>query len=305
MKNLDAIKKEFISKCSSEKTVDEILKSKKYHRLFPRHDPHHHKIENISDIPWSVKLYEEYKVPIYKLAMVQGVSDTALREAMIRHGCNMRGHRCGRNSDNTYFETIDSPDKAYFLGLIIADGAITQYKKCLSFSISLLEEDKYILERFNKVANLNTELVIEHKEDIKPRYKIQVSSSKMVEDLLQYGIVRNKSHKDTYIPYALVPDSLIPHLIRGYYDGDGIAYKQGYVGFCGSKTFVKQVHDYFVKKHNFNDVSITYNKSNHIYYTTWASKKDTKAFIDIIYKDCESYYLTRKKEKIEQRFKGQ
>ena len=304
MKNLDTIRKEFLTKCPDKNIVDEVLSSKKYHRLLPKHDPHYEKMEDIADIPWSIRLYENHKVPIYKLAMIQGVCDTSLRDAMIAKGCQMRGHKCGKNSDNPYFEKIDSLDKAYFLGLIIADGSITHRKKSWAFNVSLQEEDKYILEEFNKAANLNSELIIEHKEDIKPRYKLQVWANKMVSDLKKYGVVEDKSHKDTYIPYELVSEQFIPHLIRGYYDGDGIAYKQGYVGFCGSETFVRQVHDYFVEKHNFNNVAVTYNKSNHIYYLTWASKKDTKSFIDIIYKDCGSFHLTRKRAKIEQRFTG-
>jgi len=304
MKNLDTIKKEFLTKCPDEKIVNEILASKKYRRFPQKHDCHYEKIEDITDIPWSIELYEKYKVPIYKLAMVQGVCDTSLRKAMIVKGCQMRGHQCGRNSDNPYFEKIDSHDKAYFLGLIIADGSITHYRKSWAFNISLQEDDKYILEEFNKVANLDLGLTIEHKEDVRPRYRLQVWANKMVDDLKKYGVIEDKSHKDTYIPYGLVPDEFIPDLIRGYFDGDGIAYKLGYVGFCGSKTFVYQVHDYFVKKHGFNDVAVTYNTSNHIYYVTWASKKDTKKFLDIIYKDCGSLFLTRKRAKIEQRFTG-
>ena len=48
--------------------------------------------------------------------------------------------------DDNYFEKIDSKDKAYFLGLLMADG--NKYKNTVR--IELQEKDKSILELFKK-----------------------------------------------------------------------------------------------------------------------------------------------------------
>ena len=46
--------------------------------------------------------------------------------------------------NNDYFEKIDTKDKAYFLGLLIADGN----NEVVGFRLQLKESDKHILETF-------------------------------------------------------------------------------------------------------------------------------------------------------------
>lgn len=59
---------------------------------------------------------------------------------------------------------------------------------------------------------------------------------------------------------------LIPHFIRGFFDGDGIAKTNGYIGFCGDYNMLSFIKKELLKECNVNDNMITYNKSNHIYY---------------------------------------
>lgn len=62
--------------------------------------------------------------------------------------------------DHEYFNIINSEPKAYFLGLITADGSVIKYQKSKNgFSyilrLELKVEDKYLLEIFANELNSN------------------------------------------------------------------------------------------------------------------------------------------------------
>lgn len=285
--------KEYLLKYFNEDLINQVLVAKKYIRLYKP------SVININLDVIKI-LYEDYKLPIYKIAMLYGVSDVTIRNYFLKYEITtLKGHKVGKNSENNYFENIDTFDKAYFLGLIVADGNIinlssnTKNKKRLS--LELTEEDKYILEKFNSYANLNSHLIKCHKNDLKPRYRISICSIKIYDDLYNLGLRDNKSKLGTEMPK--LKEELIPHFIRGYFDGDGIAFKQGYVGFCGSKNILEQIHDY-LKKQGMSPRNIWFNKYNHIYYIQWTSLKDRKLFCEIIYNDKQDLFLKRKYIKI-------
>ena len=237
-------------------------------------------------------------MPIYKIAMLYGISDVSLRDKMILSNFNLKGHCVGKNSQNKYFSNIDSYDKAYFLGLFAADGSIVNE----TMSIELKDYDKYILELFIQKANLKTTLVPDNRDE-NLRYILKFHSKNMVNDLNKNYIYPRKSYNNT----LKIPDidkKYIRHFIRGYFDGNGIANKKGYVGFCGSKTIISQIHDVLVNELEISNNKITYNKSNHIYYIQWAKKEDTKKIFNYFYKNISDCYLKRKKEKIHKRLIG-
>lgn len=289
----------FLLKFKNKDIVKKALNAKRYYRLI--HKENRRKIPDNIDIQWCKEMYISYNIPIYKIAMCYGISDVTLRKMFIKNNVTLKSHCCGINSQNKYFKKIDSFDKAYFLGLISADGSVNMSG---NISIELTESDSYILDKFNIYGKFNIKkLIISHKEDIKPRKRIAIASVNMVNDLLKYGICPNKSHIDcTHIPQ--ISKKFIKHFIRGYFDGDGIAYSDGKIGFCGSKTIVTNIRDFLVANCKMNNVSVTYNKSNHIYYCTWGALDSVKKFYRYIYKNCNDLYLIRKRNKIEKRLQA-
>ena len=83
-------------------------------------------------------------------------------------------------------------------------------------------------------------------EDLKSRFGLYIDSFKIYEDLYKLGVEENKSSKNIYFPK--IPKKYYSHFIRGYFDGDGIAYSKGYIGFCGSYTLLKQIHSILLKE---------------------------------------------------------
>lgn len=274
--------------------VDTVLNAKSYFRIYGESKSSVSKKDKV-DIDFCKFLYDGRKLPCYKLAMLYGISDGTMRTYLMQNGASMTGHCVGKNSENDYFEKIDTFDKAYFLGLIFADGNIMS--KIGRMQISLSEDDQYILEKFNQYANFNTTLYKSHCESPKPRMALSVHSKKLVSDLIKHGVKDRKSINGTCIP-STVPDELVPHFIRGYFDGDGIAKTNGYIGFCGDATLLRQIKGFLMYKLKVADNTVTFNKGNNISYIQWAKKEDRENIVKLMYKDKQDLYLIRKYKKI-------
>lgn len=288
--------REFLLQHFDEDLVDQVLNAKKYKRLTGDLKTSKARAKEL-DLELCKTLYEEYSMPIYKIAMLNGVSDATIRNYFIEHNTTkLKGHRVGKNSFNNYFEKIDSPDKAYFLGLIVADGNISRYRETnKKVSISLTEEDKYMLELLNDYGNFNVPIRISHANDTKPRYVLEIHSAKVYDDLFNLGIRERKSKDGMDMPN--IPKEYMRHFIRGYFDGDGIAFKQGYIGFCGNINILSGIKDYLVSI-GFSDTKIWFNESNNIHYMQWSKKSERIKMMEVIYKDKEDLYLKRKYEKL-------
>ena len=118
-----------------------------------------------------------------------------------------------------YFNKIDSEDKAYFLGLLYADGYNYTAGKNKHFSLSLVDTDVLIL--FKKAINSKHSIykIKLQNERYTQQYRLQINSKKLCERLTQLGCIQNKGKVLTFPSNDNLPQELIPHFIRGYFDG--------------------------------------------------------------------------------------
>lgn len=115
-------------------------------------------------------------------------------------------------------EQYSDEDEAYYLGLLYADGNVTQR----SFSIALQEGDVHIIESLKKDLKSQAKIgtVLKKKEHHQNQRRIFISNKKMVSDLITLGCIPNKSNTiSTFKNY--VPFELRKYFILGYFDGDG------------------------------------------------------------------------------------
>lgn len=118
--------------------------------------------------------------------------------------------------NSNYFNEINTERKAYWLGFLYADGnVLIQPYKTIRFSSIDIE----ILEEFIKDVEYTGIITTEtQKVYNKSISKVSINDSTMVEDLCKYGCVPNKTN---IISIPNIPEKLMPHFIRGYFDGDG------------------------------------------------------------------------------------
>lgn len=200
-----------------------------------------------------------------------------------------------------YFETIDTENKAYFLGLIISDGCIFEHStKQNSISICLQECDKYLLESFIKDIHTNKHIT----SDNRGCFEISISSNKMVKDLSKYGVIPRKS-LNTIFP-TNINHNMYPHLLRGIIDGDGsIAfYKRkdrpnSYtkaVRLCqGNKEFLNDIIQFLHKEINTSIISL-YQEKESLWSIAYRSNEDMSKVHNYLY-DNATIYMKRKKDK--------
>jgi hypothetical protein len=127
--------------------------------------------------------------------------------------------------DEHYFDEIDTPNKAYILGFLYADGYNNEVNHTIV--LTLHEKDKDILEKIRK--ELKCEKPLYHissvnKHDGKPREleSLILASKHMSETIKKWGLVPNKTFTLEFPKF--LSDNLVCHFIRGYFDGDGCAW---------------------------------------------------------------------------------
>lgn len=127
------------------------------------------------------------------------------------------------NLDVNYFDEITTEDRAYFMGLLLADGHISKLN-----SIMLTMKDFDIIKKYQKALKTNMPI----KTDKYNNYYLNIVCEHMADSLRIKGFHNRKSYYidfDTVISF--IPQSLFHHFIRGMFDGDGSIkiYKYDYV----------------------------------------------------------------------------
>ena len=208
-----------------------------------------------------------------------------------------------RNVKRDFFEVIDTEEKAYILGLIMADGCVRNKREDQPYlSLELIDLD--IIEKVQKELNSDSKISIsdrkrKHLKNEKVTYRFSVADKKMCEDLSKYGIVPLKTRKTDWLTQD-IPIELKRHYLRGLFDGDGSI---GYYGnrWCISLTnnhpeFLEDVGLWIEDLLGFKcpKVSKT-NTSNRITYT---GKKALKV-INLLYHD-NTISIIRKQKLVDQ-----
>jgi hypothetical protein len=115
--------------------------------------------------------------------------------------------------DEEYFSTIDTEDKAYWLGFLYADGYVLEKNKTLIAGITLKDLDH--IEKFKSDIK-STHLIKNAKT--KNNYSFNIYNTNFSRHLVNQGCIPRKSFK---IEFPKLKDTLENHFIRGYFDGDG------------------------------------------------------------------------------------
>jgi hypothetical protein len=188
--------------------------------------------------------------------------------------------------DETVFDTIDTEEKAYWLGFLYADGNINS--KEYKLEINLCANDWKHLKKFQDFLKYT-----EDKVRISPNYgykgtndvcRFSVRNKHIWEALNSKGCTPRKSLTLTFPDESIFSNKkLIFDFIRGYCDGDGTLgiYPKGNsnclrenLGFVGTESFLQSITEFLGE------------------YTKVCPKKDNKAF-KISYSDLKARKVAR------------
>ncbi len=194
-----------------------------------------------------------------------------------------RTHSCNEN----YFNSIYDERRAYFLGLLYADGCNNKRGVVLG----LCEPDQYLLQELIKA--LESPVTIKERHRRKPFHKrkfvCSIWSQKLSRELSAKGCVPAKSLILQFPTPFQVPIDLMSHFLRGYMDGDGcIRYTQGkskqlYLSFTSSRPFCGGLNAFLLKYFGFDGMFHTYNHSSAM--DLKLSTRKAIVLLDYIYSD--------------------
>ena len=130
-----------------------------------------------------------------------------------------------RPVNDHYFDSIDTAEKAYWLGFLLTDGTVSDNHR---IEFCLQDQDKYAVENFRKA--------IVSKHDICKKvvrgfinWRISFCSKPMAESLTALGCWPRKTY-NKILP--IIDQKLYSHFVRGYVDGNGSIH----LSHCNSLT---------------------------------------------------------------------
>lgn len=188
--------------------------------------------------------------------------------------------------NETYFEKINTPEKAYWLGWLASDGYVSEKE----YQIRLSLIDKEIIENFKKSLKTDYKITtVKFTENSKIQYRITINSKYMIESLKKLGIVNKKSYK-TCIPN--IPKEFIPYFLRGYFEGDGhISNRNSQTNHCNcqitscSILMLTQIEEYLKQNKILNKPNSYISKTKNYYRLIIGKTYEAIAFFNLIYKN--------------------
>ncbi|MFX0100433.1 MAG: hypothetical protein ACFFCS_12745 [Candidatus Hodarchaeota archaeon] len=140
------------------------------------------------------------------------------------------------NLKEDYFETIDTKEKAYWLGFLYADGCLPTANNRIRLTSSIKEENH--IDGFIQAVGANPNRKIYYEDKY---FFIEFSSKQMRNDLVNLGCIPGKS-KIIELPLFKKREENLAFLL-GYFDGDG--QKNTTKIISGSRKFLQDIKEYY------------------------------------------------------------
>ena len=204
------------------------------------------------------------------------------------------------------FDVIDTEEKAYWLGFLMADGYNHESKTCVA--LRLQEEDKEILEKFKKFLGYNGPIytftrTTDTNHLIRNYCELSLCSVIFSRILAEKGCIQGKTYTLKFPEF--LPKHLYNHFIRGLFDGDGCISitprkdrtpnsKTYQFNIVGTEAIMERIKDILIE-----EVGITRTTTKHYSKAVtihWAGKGVVTKILNYLYKNA-TIYMQRKYNK--------
>lgn len=198
-----------------------------------------------------------------------------------------------------------SENMAYVLGYFAADGSMYRNKRGSCY-VAFTSTDKVLLNTVKKIMKASNEVEVYKamQKNWNLRYTLQIGSKKIFARLLRLGFTPKKSLTLKYPP---VPDKLLGHFLRGYFDGDGCATftyckrknrnnLQKVLNIrirCGNKKFIQTLQDKLTRITHIGKGGLYFQSST---YLLVYSAKDVIKLYSFMYPRLDVPCLKRKRD---------
>ena len=237
--------------------------------------------------------YESGKYTGADLAKEYPISLTAINGLLRRNGYKSKSQSELQRKypiKENFFDVINTEEKAYFLGLLYADGCNATNRNTVI--LSLKEDDKEILEKLNSL--LQPKKPLGHTKS--GQTTLLISNKHISQRLTELGCHRAKTYSLMFPSEEQVPKYLVRHFVRGYFDGDGWVGEKA-ISIVSTLNFCNSLAEILNQELNVNSYIRTRHpeRKNNIRMLE-LSKKAARKFLIWIYKD-SNIHLQRKHDR--------
>lgn len=263
---------------------------------------HNNKLLNIES------LITEYNLgtSLTKLEIKYRISRKVLSRLFRERSVNIRQDNKIHIYNETYFNEIDTEEKAYWLGFLYADGWVSrdshQFSLCLKSSDILhLVKFRDIITPTGKIMQKNVKLG----DKIFSAHTFGGCNGPLRNTLVAKGCTPRKSLTLQFPNSQIVPNNLRKHFIRGYFDGDGSVSRNCKIGglfaiiasFTGTRDFLDSLQNVLIEEiPNYTIVSVRKDSRSKCFFISKGGKNAPMALLKYLYDGC-SVCLERKRDK--------
>lgn len=250
---------------------------------------------------------------ITKIASKYKIGKSILSNRLKELGYKIVNHQNKVLFDETIFDSIDTEEKAYWLGFWYADGYLDSkplnpsIKPKYRVELSLKGDDFKHLEKFNVFIKHSKNIVkisnTKCGRSMCRRCRWGVTNKNLWEALNNLGCTPRKSLTITFPDTSIFKSSdLIRHFIRGYWDGDGCLswcdkeHKCPHVSVLGTEDFLTSIKHYLPLKFDYVLSKANQNSSNEITKQFSVCGRNGYELAKYLYSNA-TIYLDRKYEK--------
>lgn len=191
------------------------------------------------------------------------------------------------------FDVIADESTAYWLGFLCADGCVVLRRGSGEVHLVLQKKDIPHLERYR--VFMQTQAPI-RKEARYETYRVSLYSFRLAAALNDLGCTPRKSLS---LQLPALTDMLLPHFVRGYFDGDGSAYwgkGAPYLTLVGNRAFVSNMQDAIQRETHIQGRLYPHIKSP-VWYLVFCGRLKVATVRTWLYADA-SVWLPRKRHRL-------
>lgn len=162
--------------------------------------------------------------------------------------------RYKRKFNRNKFNQVTTPEEAYWLGFLLADGYINEDRGFIKIKLAI--KDKEHLYKFANFMEEKDPMLIEETggayNKSNPCISIEFDSRQLINNLLKYNLHQAKSTKEQ--PYCFNDNELDSAYIRGMIDGDGHI-EENFLKYVGSLESCLYIKNYLEKYIEYNQTA--------------------------------------------------
>lgn len=243
-----------------------------------------------------------------KLSEKYGCNERVFKRILKENNIHIRDLRESHalHFDAEYFNKIDSPEKAYWLGFIYADGCITNNNV---FEIKLSIKDIGLLIQLKKDLNSKHNVGEYEMNTAYGNVKycmFAIRSMELCNQLKDKGVCMNKTNNCVFPKENILPKEFVWDFIRGFFDGDGSVYitnetwKYGKyqtpsVSFTGTQDMLQHILEKIQKYYDTNTIVKPYYNGKQVYDLKFGGINLVNTIYHLLY-DNATRFLQRKRD---------